>query len=91
MLVTKLRLCNMSHSQVQVTVNATYKTLSGEDKVFTSRSEKNTRNNYETFPLYTPSATYTITVLAATRTKQCLGERLIVSDLPGRQGVLTVT
>ena len=79
------------HSQVRVDVNTTYQTPFGE-KVITLHSEKISRNNNETFPLYNPSATYTVTVLAATTRKaKCLGERMVVSDLPGRQGVLTIT
>ena len=85
MFITKFILL-YHHSQVQVDVNTTYQTPFGE-KVFTSRSEKITCDNHERFPLYNPSATYTITVLAATRTTQCLGERMVVSDLPGRLGV----
>ena len=49
-----------------------------------------TKKNHETFPLYNPSATYTITVLAATRLQQCLGERIVVSDLPGREGMCKI-
>lgn len=55
--------------------------------MFTATSEASTRKNHEIFPLYNPSATYTITIVTGTRTQQCLGERLVISGLPGREGV----
>ena len=73
-------------TQVLVTVNTTYQTSFG-NRSFTTSSEVDTKKNHETFPLYNPFATYTITVLAATRSQQCLGERIVVSDLPGREGM----
>ena len=72
--------------QVQVAVNISYQTSSGST-VFTTSSKTVTKKNHAIFPLYNPSATYTITVLAATKTGQCLGERKVVNDLPGREGV----
>lgn len=61
----------------------------GEKKFFTTTNETLTSKNNETFPLYNPSATYTITVLTTTKTNKCLGERIVVNDLPGREGMYT--
>ena len=73
-------------TQIHVAVKTSYQTPSGST-AFATSSEIVTKKNRAIFPLYNPSATYTITVLAATTTGPCLGQRKVVNDLPGREGV----
>jgi len=77
---------NLFSTQVQFAVNTAYETPFGK-KLFTSNSEVLTHEHHAIFPLYNPSATYTITLLSMTGTRQCLGERIVISNLPGREGI----